>query len=113
MLCRGAALRFMLTRLVDWLNVPPGALVKPQGPARIRPQAALPPQRRAAPPNTGCVHERRERVDDLHRRRLLGKSRPGRLGRDPVFKGTREGALRRRGADHQQPHGADAPRSRG
>jgi len=31
-LCRGAALRFLLTRLVDWLNVPPGALVKPKDP---------------------------------------------------------------------------------
>ncbi|MBY0612949.1 MAG: homoserine kinase [Beijerinckiaceae bacterium] len=31
-LVRGAALRFMLTRLVDWLNVPPGALVKPHDP---------------------------------------------------------------------------------
>ncbi len=31
-LCRGAALRFMLTRLVDWLNVPAGALVKPLDP---------------------------------------------------------------------------------
>ncbi|MDB5645091.1 homoserine kinase [Methylobacterium sp.] len=31
-LCRGAALRFLLTRLVDWLNVPPGALVQPKDP---------------------------------------------------------------------------------
>ena len=31
-LCRGAALRFMLTRLVDWLNVPEGALVRPKDP---------------------------------------------------------------------------------
>lgn len=31
-LCRGAGLRFMLTRLVDWLNVPPGALVRPLDP---------------------------------------------------------------------------------
>jgi homoserine kinase type II len=31
-LCRGSALRFMLTRLVDWLNVPAGALVKPKDP---------------------------------------------------------------------------------
>lgn len=31
-LSRGAALRFLLTRLVDWLNVPPGALVKPKDP---------------------------------------------------------------------------------
>jgi homoserine kinase type II len=31
-LARGAALRFMLTRLVDWLNVPAGALVRPKDP---------------------------------------------------------------------------------
>ncbi len=31
-LARGSALRFMLTRLVDWLNVPAGALVKPKDP---------------------------------------------------------------------------------
>jgi homoserine kinase type II len=32
LLSRGSALRFLLTRLVDWLNVPPGALVKPKDP---------------------------------------------------------------------------------
>jgi homoserine kinase type II len=32
-LARGAALRFALTRLVDWLNVPSGALVQPKNPA--------------------------------------------------------------------------------
>jgi len=32
LLARGAALRFLLTRLVDFLNVPPGALVKPKDP---------------------------------------------------------------------------------
>jgi homoserine kinase type II len=31
-LARGAALRFLLTRLVDWFNVPPGALVRPKDP---------------------------------------------------------------------------------
>ena len=31
-LARGAAMRFMLTRLVDWLDVPPGALVQPKDP---------------------------------------------------------------------------------
>ena len=35
-LARGAALRFMLTRLVDWLNVPPGALVQPKNPLDYR-----------------------------------------------------------------------------
>jgi homoserine kinase type II len=32
LLARGSALRFLLTRLVDFLNVPPGALVKPKDP---------------------------------------------------------------------------------
>jgi homoserine kinase type II len=32
MLARGAALRFLLTRLYDWLSVPPGALVTPKDP---------------------------------------------------------------------------------
>lgn len=31
-LARGAALRFLLTRLVDWLDVPAGAFVKPKDP---------------------------------------------------------------------------------
>jgi homoserine kinase type II len=32
LLARGAALRFLLTRLYDWLNHPPGAFVKPKDP---------------------------------------------------------------------------------
>jgi homoserine kinase type II len=32
LLARGAATRFLLTRLVDWFDVPPGALVKPKDP---------------------------------------------------------------------------------
>ncbi|MEX0583552.1 MAG: homoserine kinase [Sneathiella sp.] len=32
LLCRGAALRFLLTRLFDWLNQVDGALVKPKDP---------------------------------------------------------------------------------
>jgi homoserine kinase type II len=32
LLARGSALRFLLTRLVDWLEVPAGALVKPKDP---------------------------------------------------------------------------------
>jgi homoserine kinase type II len=48
-LCRGAALRFLLTRVNDWLNVPPGALVIPHNPkafsARLRfHQSAAGPQ---------------------------------------------------------------------
>jgi len=40
LLCRGAALRFFLTRLIDWTETPPDALVKPKDPldyaARLR-----------------------------------------------------------------------------
>jgi homoserine kinase type II len=32
LLARGAATRFLLTRLVDWLDVPAGALVRPKDP---------------------------------------------------------------------------------
>jgi homoserine kinase type II len=32
LLCRGAAMRFLLTRLVDWLDVPAGAMVRPKDP---------------------------------------------------------------------------------
>ncbi len=32
LLCQGAALRFLLTRLFDWQNTPPGALVTPKNP---------------------------------------------------------------------------------
>jgi homoserine kinase type II len=35
-LARGAAMRFLLTRLVDWLAVPEGALVKPKDPLEYR-----------------------------------------------------------------------------
>ena len=35
-LARGAAMRFMLTRLVDWLNLPPGAKVAPKNPLEYR-----------------------------------------------------------------------------
>ena len=31
-LARGAAMRFLLTRLYDWVNTPPGAMVKPKDP---------------------------------------------------------------------------------
>ena len=31
-LCQGAAIRFLLTRLYDWLNTPPGAFVTPKDP---------------------------------------------------------------------------------
>jgi homoserine kinase type II len=32
-LCRGAALRFLLTRSYDWLNTPRDAIVRPKDPS--------------------------------------------------------------------------------
>ena len=47
-LARGAALRFMLTRLVDWLDVPPGALVQPKDPREYDRRLAFHRQARGA-----------------------------------------------------------------
>ena len=47
LLARGSALRFLLTRLYDRLNHPPGALVRPKDPLEYLPEAALPPRRHA------------------------------------------------------------------
>ena len=32
LLARGSAMRFLLTRLYDWINHPPGAFVRPKNP---------------------------------------------------------------------------------
>ena len=45
--------------------------------------------------------------DDLHRRLLPRKSRPGRLGRSADVRRDREGRSGAARRDHQQPHGAD------
>ncbi len=112
LLARGAALRFLLTRLVDFLNVPAGRAGAAEGSAGICPQAALPAGRgqparlRRQRVGAGGVSEL-PTVIDSHRRRLLGQSRAGRLGRDPQIRRCRKGIEGRRGAHHQQPHGAD------
>ena len=84
LLCRGAALRFLLTRLVDWLEVPPGALVRPKDPIeyyrKLRFHQAV--KQRARLRDRGLTGDGRPRHHP-HRRRLLGQSRARRLGRDP------------------------------
>ncbi|MDK9697072.1 MAG: homoserine kinase [Siculibacillus sp.] len=52
MLARGSALRFLLTRLYDWLNVPPGALVKPKDPLEYHRKLRF---HRSVPDATGYV----------------------------------------------------------
>ena len=110
-LARGAALRFLLTRLVDWFNVPPGALVRPKDPMeyfrKLRFHQKVKSVQRLRDRRMSEPH-----VDHPHRRRLLGQSGAGRLGRDPRLRRSREGDEGRRAAHHQQPHGADG-RDRG
>jgi homoserine kinase type II len=59
LLARGAAIRFLLTRLVDWLNVPPGALVKPKDPLeyvrKLRFQQSVASMRDYGLANSGLV----------------------------------------------------------
>ncbi len=40
-LARGSAVRFLLTRLYDWLNHPAGALVEPKNPMEYRRKLAF------------------------------------------------------------------------
>ena len=53
LLARGAALRFLLTRLYDWLDRAAGRAGAAEGPARIFPQAPLPPGGRERRATTG------------------------------------------------------------
>ena len=56
MLARGSALRFLLTRLYDWLQPAGRRVGAAQGPARISAQAALPPHRhRSARLRSRCL----------------------------------------------------------
>ena len=59
LLARGAALRFLLTRLVDFLNVPKGALVKPKDPLeyvrKLRFQQGVKTLRDYGVTQPGCV----------------------------------------------------------
>ena len=98
-LARGAALRFMLTRLVDWLNVPPARWCA-ERPARISRQAALSPARRSGRATTGCVVSRRR---DLDRRACSGNPGPGGWGAILRY-GEREKELTAASRDHQQSH---------
>jgi homoserine kinase type II len=59
LLARGAAMRFLLTRLVDFLNVPAGALVKPKDPLeyvrKLRFQQGVSGLNDYGVVSTGCV----------------------------------------------------------
>ena len=48
LLARGAALRFLLTRLIDWLDTPEGAFVKKKDPAEYLKKLRFHQQARSA-----------------------------------------------------------------
>ncbi len=108
-LARGSALRFMLTRLVDWLNVPPGAMVAPKNPLEYLVKLRF-HQRVVSARDYGWLRVT-TRVAIWTDGACSGNPGPGGWGAILRYRRPREGALRRRGADHQQPHGADAPPS--
>ncbi len=88
-LARGSALRFLLTRLYDRLNHPPGARVKPKDPLEYRQKlrfhrgitrSSAYGLESMAETSAGAARERRHR----HRMALARQSGPRRLGRDPA-----------------------------
>ena len=110
LLARGAALRFLLTRLVDWLNVPPGALVRPKDPLEYLRKLRF---------HQKVASAQRLRGDRAVSRRALphvvihtdgacsGNPGPGGWGAILRF-GDHEKELKGGEAEHhQQPHGAD------
>ncbi len=109
-LARGSALRFMLTRLVDWLNVPPGALVAPKNPLEYLAKLRF---------HQRVVERARLRLARVKLKVSIwtdggcsGNPGPGGWGAILRYGEQVEGAERRRGRHHQQPHGADRPRYR-
>ena len=107
LLARGAALRFLLTRLYDWLDVRRGALVTPKDPLeylrKLRFHRAR-DRRRAI--RARSMSADGDRVEIWTDGACTGNPGPGGWG--AILRcGEREGAFRRRTADHQQPHGAD------
>ena len=87
-LARGAALRFLLTRLYDWLTVPAGALVTPKDPLeylrKLRFHQKVAKRRRLRDASDDRREQARRRP---HRRRLL-RAIPARAAGAPSWSST-------------------------
>ena len=106
LLARGASMRFLLTRLVDWFDVPPARWCVRRTRWNITASCVSIRASRACAITVFRKTRERAACGHPHRRRLLGQSRPGRLGRHSRRRQAREGTQGRRAAHHQQPHGA-------
>ena len=83
-LARGSALRFLLTRLYDWLHQVEGALVKPKDPREYLREAALPPATSTGPRAMAWPDAGQPSVVEIHTDGACsGNPGPGRLGCDP------------------------------
>ncbi len=102
-LARGAALRFFLTRLYDWLTTPAGALVVKKDPLenlrklRISRQGAVGGGLRIV-----CM----KHIEIFTDGACTGNPGPA-AGRYSALRREGAGTAWRRGRDHQQPHGTD------
>ena len=106
LLARGSALRFLLTRLFDWLNQPAGALVRPKDPARISAQAALPPRASPISRATGSMPELAD-VEIFTDGACRGNPGPGGWAAILRYREVEKELSGYDPADHQQPHGDD------
>ena len=77
LLARGSALRFLLTRLYDWLNQPAGALVRPKDPLEYLRKLRF--HRGIADPT--ALWPRCDEVEIFTDGACSGNPGPGRLGR--------------------------------
>ena len=109
LLARGAALRFLLTRLVDWLDVPPGALVRPKDPIEYLRKLRFHQKAKSAHDYgvmSGVTAQLPHVV--IHTDGACsGNPGPGGWGAILAFGDHEKEIKGRRGANHQQPHGTD------
>ena len=104
MLARGSALRFMLTRLYDWLTIPDGALVQKRDPMEYIRKLRFHRQIGSA---RGIRNPVMKRVEIFTDGACSGNPGPGGWGAILRYNGATKELSWRRGRDHQQPHGAD------
>ncbi len=107
LLCRGAALRFLLTRLVGLA----GSAARCAGASRRIRSNIIASCDFTRPSSIIAITDSRSSFGrsrhHSYRRRLFGKSRARRVGRDPAMGRAHARTQGRREPHHQQPHGID------
>ena len=107
LLARGAALRFLLTRLYDWIHTPPDALVKRKDPLEYLAYLRFHRSAAVAGGLRSVSRTATPEVEIFTDGACSGNPGPGGWAAILRMGGAREGTVRRRSRHHQQPHGAD------